>query len=99
MVSWAISSSVPTRPSLKSQTFSGHHFNDCTRHALRRGVNILSMKSLSTVLIVLGVAALALPAFINQDQNPLMEILPLLGILFLGVGLSVILTQKICSKK
>lgn len=59
----------------------------------------MSMKSLSTVMIVLGVAVLALPALMNQDQNPLMEILPLLGILFLGVGLSVILTQKICSKK
>lgn len=57
------------------------------------------MKLLATVFLVVGVLSFVVPAVFKSGDPSLVALMPLLGILFLGVGGAMIVAEKICAKK
>ncbi|MEX1119761.1 MAG: hypothetical protein WEB60_13320 [Terrimicrobiaceae bacterium] len=57
------------------------------------------MKILPILLVVLGVACFFLPAFISSEEAPWVAFGSMFGILFFGVGASILVANMVCSKK
>lgn len=66
---------------------------------IRKLERLAFVKVLSILLLVLALGSFVVPLFFKSGDSALVALLPLLGILFLGVGAAMIVAEKICSKK
>jgi hypothetical protein len=57
------------------------------------------VKILSMLFLAVGILSFVVPAVFKSGDPSLVALMPLLGILFLGVGGGMIVAEKICAKK
>lgn len=66
---------------------------------LRKLARLGVVKILSLVFLVVGILSFVVPSVFKSGDPSLVALMPLLGILFLGVGGAMIVAEKICAKK